>query len=179
VWCRSRRIGETERFINVHRGRQTGEAAVIEMSGAPVVVVVWLGRRSVRSFSFRCRRWEVVQQTCFRSHTVADHALKITVLILRHILHRKPITSACHKRRGVDDQIAEVRCCGPEAGEKCFGGPEVGGRVFGEGVVVLSVSPRGGGGGSRGSIEALRSRCGTAFEGGVFVEGGVDVVGAF
>jgi len=147
VWCSSGRIGKTERFIDVHRRRQASEAAVVKMGGAPIVVVIGLGGRSVRSFSCRCRRGEVVQQTCFRSHTVADHALEISMLILWHILHRKPITSACHKRRGVDDQIADVRCCGPEAGEKCFGGPEVGGRVFGEGVVVLRGSASGGGGG--------------------------------
>ena len=176
MWCRGGRRRETERFVDVHCGCQAGETAVIEVCGAPVVVFV-VGGAIIRhggggfgSFACRRRHWKVVQQARLGRHAFTNHALKVAVLILWHILHSEAITRACHERRGGDDQIAEIRGRGPEAREKCFGGPEVRGGVFREGVVVL--------GGTGGTIEALRSQCWTAFEGGIFMEGGVDVVGA-
>lgn len=98
-----------------------------------------------------------MQQPRLCRQTRPNNPLQITPLIPLNLRHRIPITSPSNQRRGVDDRPTQFLDALPEPWQSLCSRPDVVRRVLGR------------------IREAV---CGGGLQGGVLVEGAVDVVGA-
>ena len=105
-WERGARLGRAGRrwdggvglaLVDEHGGGQTGEAAVVEVGCAPVILV--LAARGSRLSSLG----EVVQQPCLGRVGRADHMLEISLRVPGNILFRETIAGTSNQNGNVDD----------------------------------------------------------------------------
>ena len=164
-------------FVDEHGGREAGEAAVVEVCGAPVVAiaVAVVVRRSEGfevavedlsvarcfcrfSFRFGFRLGgEVVQEPGLGGRAGLDDVLEVAGLVVGDLLDGEPVAGARDQDRDVDDERDELLRRGPEGRDVLFRRPHVRRRVLFEARVL-------------GAVRALQGR--------VLVEGAIDVVGA-
>ncbi|KAI9163144.1 FRG1-like family protein [Paramyrothecium foliicola] len=141
-------------LVDEHGRREAGQAAVVQVGGAPVVLAVGRSGRGVGVLGV------VVQQAGLGGGGRGDNALQVGLGVAGDVSLGVAVAGAGDEDGDVDDEAAQAGNGGAEAGQHRLGGPDVGREVLGE-CLGREVS------GGLGALEA-----------GVDVEGAVGVVGA-